>query len=314
MPGHFPPPRSLPEQVIQERAARNSDVVRSAKIGILIRLSIVAFELFGVALIRSSSLFMDAMGSLFDIASSVFLIICIKLAERPPDENHPFGHGRYEPLGGLQLGLLLVLVGGIMLVQQVFALTHEESTHVIDSRGWIFPFVAMVLLEISYRCVIKTARKQNSPALAADAVHYRIDGLTSLFATIALVIAAFVPSWGLIIDHGGAVLIALFMIVIGIQAARNNLHQLLDRVPDPAFFERIRSAAKKVAGVQGTEKIRIQLYGPDAHVDIDIEVDPELSVDIAHEISQTVRVEIQKEWPAVRDVTVHIEPYYPGDH
>lgn len=63
-----------------------------------------------------------------------------------------------------------------------------------------------------------------------------------------------------------------------------------------------------------TEKTRIQLYGPDAHVDIDIEVDPELSVQKAHKISQEVRIEIQKAWPAVRDVTVHIEPYYPNDH
>jgi cation diffusion facilitator family transporter len=314
MPGQFPPPRSLPEQVMQERTTRNTEVVRSAKIGILIRLSIVAFELVGVALIQSSALFMDAMGSLFDIASSLFLIVCIKLAGRPPDDNHPFGHGRYEPLGGLQLGLLLILVGGIMFVQQIFALTNDESVRFIDSRGWIFPFIAMVLLEMSYRFVIKTARKQNSPALAADAVHYRIDGLTSLFATVALVIAAFVPAWGLIIDHIGAVLIAVFMVVVGGQAARSNLHQLLDRVPHPAFFARIRQAAKKVEGVQETEKIRIQSYGPDAHVDIDIEVDPTLSVDVAHEISQNVRLEIQKEWPAVRDVTVHIEPYYPGDH
>lgn len=314
MPGQFPPPTPLPEHVEQERAKRNSELIRSAKVGILIRLLVVIFELVGVAILQSSSLFMDAMGSLFDIASSIFLIVCIMLAKRPPDHDHPFGHGRYEPLGGLQLGVLLVFVGGIMFVQQLFALSHEQSTRIIDSRGWIFPFVAMVLLEISYRCVIKTAKRQNSPALAADAVHYRIDGLTSLFATIALVIAAFTPKWGLVVDHMGALAIAVFMVVIGIKAARSNIHQLLDRVPDTSFFVRIRNAAKRVAGVMETEKIRIQSYGPDAHVDIDIEVNPELSVDIAHQISQKVRVEIQKDWPAVRDVTVHIEPYYPGDH
>ena len=104
------------------------------------------------------------------------------------------------------------------------------------------------------------------------------------------------------------------MIVMGVYAVRNNLHQLLDRVPDAHFFDTVTKAAKIVPGVLDTEKIRIQLYGPDAHVDIDVEVDPQLSVEKAHEISQKVRVEIQKEWPAVRDVTVHIEPYYPNDH
>lgn len=310
----FPPSPPLPAHIEQERRERNIKLVQSAKIGIMIRLSIVIFELVGVALIQSSALFMDALGSLFDVASSIFLVVCIRLAEKPPDANHPFGHGRYEPLGGLQLGLLLVLVGGIMFVQQILALGHETELHVIDHRGWIFPFAAMILLEISYRCVSKTAKQQNSPALAADAVHYRIDGLTSLFATIALLLAAYVPSWGRLFDHIGAIFIAIFMVFIGCSAARNNMHQLLDRVPDPSFFARIRQAAKRVIGVMETEKIRIQSYGPDAHVDIDIEVNPALSVDVAHQISQSVRLEIQKEWPAVRDVTVHVEPYYPNDH
>lgn len=95
---------------------------------------------------------------------------------------------------------------------------------------------------------------------------------------------------------------------------RDNLHQLLDRIPATHYFDTVKQAARRVKGVFGTEKIRIQLYGPDSHVDIDIEVEPEMSVLAAHEISQQVRVEIQKDWPAVRDVTVHIEPFYPNDH
>jgi divalent metal cation (Fe/Co/Zn/Cd) transporter len=76
----------------------------------------------------------------------------------------------------------------------------------------------------------------------------------------------------------------------------------------------VKEAALKVEGVLATEKVLIQSYGPDAHVDIDIEVAPNLSVEVAHKLTQKVRAEIQKAWPAVRDVIVHIEPYYPGDH
>jgi len=92
------------------------------------------------------------------------------------------------------------------------------------------------------------------------------------------------------------------------------LNQLLDKIPATRYFLAVRKAAINVNGVLDTEKIRIQQYGPDAHVDIDIEVDPQLSVEKAHTISQHVRAAIQKEWPMVRDVMVHIEPYYPGDH
>jgi cation diffusion facilitator family transporter len=310
---HFPGTLQPPESVFRARAERKRQMVQSVGWGVIIRLIIILCEFVGVVLFGSSALFMDALSSLIDVVCSLFLLLFIKLAERPPDENHPFGHGRYEPLAGLQLGILLVVVGLGMLVQQGMQLTVLPAGE-LDRRAWIIPLCAVVLLEICYFIVMRTAKRQHSPALAADAVHYRIDSLTSLFAAVALILAAYFPSVSLAIDHVGAIAISFLMVVIGAFAVRNNLNQLLDHVPEPHFFTSVRKAAKSVSGVLDTEKIRIQLYGPDAHVDIEVEVEPQLSVEEAHKISQEVRVEIQKEWPAVRDVTVHIEPYYPNDH
>lgn len=310
----FPEPVPLPPDVYALRDKRHAQLVQSAKWGIKARLSIILFELIGFLYINSSSLFMDIVASLLDILSTLFLILCIQLARKPPDSDHPFGHGRYEPLGGLLLGVSLAAMGAMLFVQQLMGAIQEEHVREIGMWAWIFPGVAVVLLEICYRYMIKTARQENSPALAADAYHYRIDGITSLFATIALLTAAFLPHWSLLIDHIGAILIDLFMIVTGFIATRENFHQLMDKVPNESFFKLVKEAASKVEGVLGTEKVLIQLYGPDAHVDIDVEVDPQLSVDLAHQISQRVRAEIQKTWPAVRDVTVHIEPYYANDH
>ncbi|MBA2369444.1 MAG: cation transporter [Candidatus Protochlamydia sp.] len=310
----FPRPVHLPPDVYAQRANRNRQVIQAAKLGMKIRLAIILFEFVGVVLMQSSALFLDAVSSLMDVMSTLLLIFCMKIAHRPPDENHPFGHGRFEPLGGLLLGLMLVVVGGIMVFQQFLLLFHESIFHQIHPLTWIFPFVAMVLLEISYQIISGTAKKENSPALAADAVHYRIDGISSLFAALALIIGAFFPQWSGLADHAGAILIAVFMVGLGFMAGRDNFNQLVDKVPDPEFFKKVKAAALAVKGVQAIEKVRIQLYGPDAHVDIDIEVNPRLSVDLAHQISQKVRAAIQKDWPAVQDVTVHIEPYYAGDH
>lgn len=310
----FPDPIQLPEYVEKERLERQNKVLYSAAYGICIRLGIIILELIGVFIFGSSALLMDAVSSLIDVMSSFILILSIRLASKPPDTHHPFGHGRLEPLAGLQLGFMLVIVGAGMLFYQFFLLVDEPRQVSLDSRTWMFPFTAMVLLEICYRMVMHAATTKNSPALAADAIHYRIDGITSLFATIALALGAYYPDLSLTFDHIGAILISGLMIGLGGYAAKSNIHQLMDRVPNPSYFERVKLAALSVGGVLDTEKIRIQLYGPDAHVDIDIEVDPELPVKTAHEISQKVRVEIQKKWPAVLDVTVHIEPYYPNDH
>lgn len=310
----FPKALPIPDLILDRRAKRHQEVLVAAKFGVCFRLSVVLIEMVGIFFINSSALFLDVISSLMDIASSLFLIFCIKLARRPPDWNHPFGHGRYEPLGGMLLGIFLMVLGGAMFGQQLFKSFYESGENLIHPWSWLFPAFAMVVLEIAYRLMIRTSRQENSPALAADAIHYRIDSLTSLVATLALLIAGFWPEWALLIDHGGALVIAFFMIVIGLIAARENFHQLMDRVPDMEFFERVRKAAFMASGVEGTEKIRIQQYGPDAHVDIDIEVKPNLSVEKAHKISQQVRLEIQKAWPSVRDVTVHIEPYYANDH
>ncbi|MBS0604123.1 MAG: cation transporter [Verrucomicrobia bacterium] len=310
----FPPSIPLPESVSETRIQRRRQMMVTARRGIMLRSVIIIAEILGFVFLNSSALLLDALSSLFDIASSLFLIFCIRFADKPPDRNHPFGHGRFEPIAGLQLGLLLAVLGGVMLVQQLAAISSETEARVIQPLTWLIPLGAVILLEISYQHMKRTARRQHSPALLADAVHYRIDGINSLFATIALLFAAYFPQYSNLCDHLGAVVIALLMVGIGSYAAKNNLNQLLDRVPPSDYFDKVQTAAMRVEGVLATEKVRIQLYGPDAHVSIDIEVSPHLSVELAHELTQKVRAEIQKEWPAVRDVIVHVEPYYPGDH
>ncbi|KAF3363106.1 Uncharacterized protein PHSC3_000291 [Chlamydiales bacterium STE3] len=309
----FPDPLQLPKEVPIARQERVEVLVRSSTRGIIARLLVATVELVASVAFGSAALFMDALATAIDIATSIFLIFSFKFADRPPDRNHPFGHGRLEPLAGLQLGILLVVVGVGMAAYQFSNAVTEEHV-LISPYLWIIPLGATVLFEICYQFMMRSANKQHSPALAADAWHYRVDGVTSLVAAIALILVAFLPNWGILIDHLGASFISIMMVVTGAKAARKNLNQLIDAIPEEGFFEKVKCAAMRVNGVFATEKIRIQHYGPDAHVNIDIEVEPALTVEKAHEISQQVRVEIQKEWPFVRDVIVHIEPYYPNDH
>lgn len=305
----YPDPIPLPDIVSSARSKRSQELARSIGRGISVRLLIILGEFIGVALFNSSAILLDALASLMDVVTSLALLVCIKLAEKPPDDDHPFGHGRYEPLAGLQLGLLMVIVGGGMFFQQLFQAISPSKT-VLSPKAWIIPFIAVVLLEITYRVIMRSAKQTASAALAADAVHYRIDALNSGFAALALLCGVYLPEWSHTLDHFGALIIALLMVVIGLSAARNNVRQLMDHVPEERYFCLVREAAERVVGVKGSEKLRIQFFGPDAHVDIDIEVDPKLSVDFAHEISQKVRAEIQQSWPAVRDVIVHVEPFY----
>ena len=310
----FPDKITVPQDVLLLREERRRCMVSAARRGVLFRSGIIIAEWIGFLYLGSAALLLDALSSLIDVAASLFLILCIRLADRPPDRHHPFGHGRFEPLAGFQLGVFLTGIGGWMFFRELTASFESDPWFVRSCDGWLVPMSAVVLLEIGYRHLRYTAKKQNSPALAADAIHYRIDSINSVFATIALLLGVYFPGYSHLLDHLGALVIAAIMVIIGMRAAKGNLDQILDRVPEDLYFQKVQTAALSIPGVLATEKIRIQSYGPDAHVSIDIEVEPDVSVESAHRITQLVRAEIQKQWPSVRDVIVHVEPYYEGDH
>lgn len=295
------------------RQERLGSVMRACYRGITLRLIIILAEFIGYILTQSQSLWLDVISTSLDICFSFFLVLSIKYASRPPDENHPFGHGRFEPIAGLQLAVILVVFGGILGVQQ-FKGTFYQTHTVFPFYTFLIPLVAAVFMEACYHYFKYTALKTHSSALLADAYHFRSDALSSVFATLALGLGLINPHFASLCDHIGAICIATMMVITGLRSTAENLHQLLDKKPSKEYLHKIAQAAMRIKGVLGTEKLRVQRYGPDAHVDIDIEVDPKLSVMKAHRIAQQVRSSIQEEHPEVQDVMVHVEPYFEADH
>lgn len=310
----FPKALKPPPSAKKARNDRARALTMSLFFGISSRALIVLVEMIAYLYYGSASLFMDGLATAIDIGSSILLFVFIKLAVKPPDKDHPYGHGRYEPLAGMQLGFLLVAIGIGMGLQQGVELTHDQGMKENAKYIFLVPVFCILLLEASYQYISYQAKKQDSPVLLAESYHFRIDSLTSLVAAIALFLGAVLQKEIILFDKIGALCISLIMAFLGFLAIRKNAQQLMDKKPQEKYFNIVKQASLDVKGVLGTEKIRIQQYGPDAHVNIDIEVDPKLSVEKAHEISQKVRYEIQKEWPSVRDVIVHIEPYYEDDH
>ncbi|MFH5805836.1 cation diffusion facilitator family transporter [Alienimonas sp. DA493] len=312
----FPDP-VRPEDPAAVRAARRNRTRRlifAGAVGVGVRLVVIVAEFAAYLFCGADVLLVDAVASLADVAASLALLAAVKYAERPPDDDHPFGHGRFEPLAGLQLGVLIVLLGAALGGRAVWDAAREDVALNLPLWAAAVPLAAAVLLEITGRVVKNVGRREHSSALIAEAYHYRIDAGTSLIAAVGLAAAATAPAWGGLIDRGGAALLATLMIALGSAAVWENLHQLVDGVPDDARFELVREAAAAVEGVLEVEKVRIQHAGPDAHVDIDVEVNPHETVCEAHRTAQHVRAAVQSAWPSVREVVVHVEPYYEGDH
>jgi cation diffusion facilitator family transporter len=313
-PDEFPPPLASAEHIEHMRRTRLDELQRIAISGVWVRVAVIVVEAASLWWWRYAALVTDTVASALDVISSFAIVMAIRSAARPPDANHPFGHGRIEPLAGLQIGVLLVVAGAGLALRHLGGLAESSAAGFVSPWAWLIPGAACVALELVARRVAGIASQEQSSALTAEAGHYRVDALTSLVASIGLAAAAMIPAWGRSLDLVCGAALAVIMVVLGVLAVRENLRQLLDHVPQDAHFEQVRRAALKVAGVRGVEKLRIQQAGPDAHIDIDIEVDPEMTVAAAHLITQQVRAQIQSDWPFVREVVVHVEPYYAGDH
>ncbi|QDU10245.1 cation diffusion facilitator family transporter [Gimesia aquarii] len=310
----FPERLELSQDVSRLRRRRTARLIKVSWMGISVRLFVIIMELIGLWFLGHSVLLVDALASSADVLTSFAILFAIRLAERPPDDDHPFGHGRYEPLAGFQLGLLILVVGAGTFAYQLFAAISHAQSEIIGWVSWMIPLFATILLEMTCRIVLKMAKQEKSSAMIAEAYHYRVDAITSLVAAFGLLIASQISEYGHLIDHITAMILAIIMIYLGWIAARENLNELTDKIPHQNYFDQVKLSTLKVEGVLDVEKVRIQTAGPDAHVDIDIEVNPNETVAQAHLIAQRVRHQIQLDWPNVREVVVHVEPYYEADH
>ena len=287
-----------------EKLARR---VALASIGVSAVLAVVKIVV-GMAA-NSVALVSDGLESTADFFTSGLVLAGLWVASKPADEDHPYGHGRLETLTGLAIGLMLVAAGtGICLR----ALEHRNDQHA-PALYAIWPLAGSILLKsILSAAKFRFSRRIGSAGLKADAWNDFVDILSGSVALIAVLLAVFVPQKMSAADHYGGFLIGLIVIFIGLRVARETVLQLMDTMPDEGQMAQIRDAAMRVDGALGIEKCFARKTGLRYHVDLHLEVDPDLTVRASHEIATDVKHAIKNELDWVEDVLVHVEPHIPA--
>jgi len=259
---------------------------------------------------HSTALIADAIESFADTASSIIVFHAQRVAGRPPDEDHPYGHGKAEAVSAVVVCVLLVVAAVLIVIEA----TGQILTPHEPPAKWTLAVLlgVIVIKEGLFRVVARVATQTRSTAGHADAWHHRADAITSLAALIGVTIAIWGPGWfgspQLVIADEVAALCASGVIVFtALRLLQNPLHELLDAAP-PEFIERVRTAAATVQGVRHVEKVFARKGGAQYHVDMHVHVDPTLSIGAAHLISGKVRSHLRSTMDEVRDVLVHIEP------
>jgi len=256
---------------------------------------------------RSTATVSDGIESAGDVLASGLVLLGLIIAAKPPDAEHPYGHGRLETLSALAVGMLLVTTGVFIAFEALHL--AAGSKHVPASYA-VWPLVASILIK-SILSGFKRhyGRKIQSSGLIADAWNDTVDILSGATALAGLSITLFNPEKFSAADHIGGSAVGVIVVFLGMRVVRDTVFQLMDTMPDPAKMDRIRYVGLGVPGVLGIEKCFARKTGLKWHVDLHLEVDPAMSVYDSHEIATQVREKIRSEVDWVADVLVHVEPH-----
>ena len=281
--------------------------IRWAQAGLLINAVLVLVKLFAGIIGHANALVADAIESSGDIFSSMIVWMGLSIAARPADEDHPYGHGKAEPLAAVVVSLMLL---GAAVVISILAIREIRTPHHLPAPFTLFVAAGVIIVkEILYRRVSRVGRDVGSTAVTADAWHHRADAISSLAAFIGISIALLGGRGWEAADDWAALVAALVVAVNGVRTLRPAISGLMDEAPDRTVRERVLEAACAVEGVRNVENLKVRRSGLGFYVDLHVQADPGISLEDAHEIAATVKYAIVEAIPSVAGVLVHMEPY-----
>lgn len=255
---------------------------------------------------NSYALIADAIESTTDIFSSFLVYLGLRYAQKPADENHPYGHGRIEPL------ITFVVVGFLIVAATIIAyqaVQNMRTPHELPEVWTLYVLGAIILWkEASYRIVLKKSKETHSSSLKADAWHHRSDAITSVAAFIGISIALIMGEGWEAADDWAALFASGFILYNCYKIFRPALGEIMDEDTHGELEAEIREIAITVPGVRGTEKCLIRKVGLRYLVDLHAEVDGELTVKKGHKIAHDLKDTLMHKLPQLADLLIHIEP------
>ena len=280
---------------------------RASWIGLTINIALGLAKLIGGLIGNSFALVADAINSLGDAVTTVIVLYSLKVAQRPPDEEHPYGHTRAEGIAALSVSLLIVfsaIIVGWEALQRIVRVHDKPPLWTL----WIAA-VNVVVKEGLYRYKVAIGKRTNSMAIIANAWDHRSDALCALAVLLGLTAIRVGGEGWMWADEAAALFVVVAIIWAGGKLFRLSASELMDMQADVAVVAAIRETAASTAEVQAIEKLWVRKSGIEYFVDIHIQVDPMLTVEQGHEIGHVVTARLLSEFPAVRGVLVHLEPY-----
>lgn len=290
---------------------REKDIYKVTIIGSAVNALLVAIKFLAGIVGRSSALVADAVHSLTDFITDIIVLIFVRISGKPRDEQHGYGHGKFETLATLIIGVILFFSGIGLLVNSIRLIVASIEGAELPKPShatFIVALISIIAKEILYRYTVRESKRLNSDALKANAWHHRSDALSSIGTLVGISGAMFLGQRWRILDPIAAGVVSCFIVKAGIDIIRPAVDQLLEGSLSKEETEEIAEIIKSVNGVCGFHNLRSRKVGNDIAIDVHVKMDGNMTLCEAHDIASLIEEEIRKRFGQSSMVYIHMEP------
>lgn len=281
-------------------------------IGIIANLFLAIIKGVGGILSGSKALIADALHSASDIVSSVVVLFAVRISNKPPDKEHPYGHGKAENIASIIVALLLIVVG-IEISLSSAKIFFGETPVAPTSLALLIIIISILLKEILFQYKIRLGKKYNSTALISDAWHHRSDSLSSLAVLIGVAAAILGEKYNLsFLIYGDAVagiVVSIIVIKVGYDLVKDSSLVILEKVLSDHEIKKYQKTILSIKGINHVDELLARTHGSYVIIDLKISVDSSLNVREGHDIGKSAKTILMKTHPEVSNVFVHINPF-----
>jgi cation diffusion facilitator family transporter len=288
-------------------ASSNADKgIQTTLLGIITSIVLAAIKGVAGVLGNSYALIADAIESTSDVFTSIIVLTGLKIAKKPADDTHPYGHGKAEPIAGIIVASALFVAAIIIIIQSI----HEIITphHAPASFTLIVLIVVVLVKELLFRFILDVGKMVNSVAVKNDAWHHRSDAITSGAAFIGISIALIGGTGYEEADDYAALCASIIIIYNAYRMFKPALFEVMDTAPSREVIQNFIDTSLTVEGVVAIDKCFARKMGFEYYIDMHVIVDGNISVYQGHEISHKVKEKLMETFPAISNVLIHIEP------
>lgn len=290
---------------------RTHTIYRVTLLGMFLNIVLFVFKLVAGIVGRSGAMVADAVHSASDFATDIVVLLFVRISAKPRDDDHDWGHGKYETLASLIIGVVLLAVGVELLVESAEKISAVVAGEVLPRPGIIAIIAAAVSIvakEVLYQYSVRVGRKLDSPSVIANAWHHRSDALSSIGALLGIGCAYFLGEKWRIADPIAAIVVAALIMKVAINLCRTAIAELLEKSLPAEVEEEILAIISATPNVHKPHNLRTRSIGSNIAIEVHIRVDGSMTVHASHEISRDIEQRLRNRFGQQTAVAIHIEP------